>query len=106
MSGDVDLKLYGLEIKKALGVIELMGGRAGPVRPVLLVIFSDDPLANVAQFRLDDDYAVGSLGLPAAMFAGVRDLSVAAGAVFRISSITSLNAISTDATLFNEIGVA
>ncbi|WP_156909574.1 hypothetical protein [Ottowia thiooxydans] len=98
LGGMRDLTLYDFELKAPFGVIELLGSRAGALRTILLAVFSDDLLSNAATFRLSEEYAVGTLGLPISMFAAVNQLVSTNSAHFRISSNASLNAISTDAS--------
>ncbi|MET4580292.1 hypothetical protein [Ottowia thiooxydans] len=98
MDGARDLNLFGFEIKKAYGVIELVGSRAGKLRTVLVAVFSDDKNANQSAFKLNEEYVAGLLALPGSLFAAVQQLISVDGAFFRICKDPKFNAISTDAT--------
>lgn len=98
LSGVQDLILYDLVLTKPVGVIELVGSRAGTVSTVFLAVFSHDIRSNPASFRLDGDYAIGTLGYPASMFAAVLQMVSLNSVYFRICSDAERNAISTEAS--------
>lgn len=98
LSGLQDLNLYDLVLTKPVGVVELAGSRAGTVSTVFLAVFSHDIRSNTASFRLDSDYAIGTLGFPACMFAAVLQMVSLNNVYFRICSDAERNAISTEAS--------
>lgn len=98
LSGLQDLILYDLVITKPVGVVELTGSRAGTVNTVFLAVFSHDIRSNAASFRLDSDYAMGTLGFPASMFAAVLQMVSLNNVYFRICSDAERNAVSTEAS--------
>lgn len=103
LSGLRDVNLYEIAMRKPVGVIELIGSRAGTVSTVMLVVFSNDEVGNIASFRIDRDYAVGTLSFPSSMFAGIVNLVSSTNVYFRICNDPECNAISTDAS-FSMVG--
>jgi len=86
-------------VAQATGFIELLGSRAGPLRTLLQIGFTNAAELPPPGFGLYESIAIGTLTLPASCFGSVLQLVNNPAAHFRIGGDGRENAIATEAPL-------
>lgn len=96
LSGQENINIHNLEIRKPIAIIEIIGSRIATLSTAMLVIFSAEEQYEKSTFRLDTDVALGTLYFPPAMFAGILQLTFAPSVYFRMGKDGFGNCISND----------
>jgi len=103
LAGTGRLSLQAFSLEQAVGCIELTGSKAGSVFTSLFIGFTLGPDAPAATFSLNADHAVGTMTLPASLFAAYLQLVSGPCAHFCIGGDGSCNAVGSDSYFLKEL---
>ena len=99
LSGLHDFSQGAYTVAQATGFIELLGSRAGPLRTLLQIGFTNASKLPDPGFGLYESIAIGTLTLPASCFGSILQLVNSPTAHFRIGGDGRENAIATESPL-------
>ncbi len=99
LSGQTKFVEDGFEVSHAVGVIEVLGARAGRRSTVLKIGFTDEPNGPPYSLTRNEHELVGTLQVPSALFAPYLTIANSANAHLRLGDDGKQNALASEQSI-------